>query len=116
MPAIVFMASDSSYVAALGMTVYGASKAALVMLARGISVDHPRVRVNCVCPSIVDTPMSRRDMGRVHHGFGGADYPVHSADDVARYALFLASPASRSVNGTSLVADFGYMARSAFPA
>ncbi|MFJ9900857.1 SDR family oxidoreductase [Streptomyces sp. NPDC091280] len=72
------------------------------------------VRVNCVCPSIVDTPMSRTDMGR-DNGFSDVRYPVQTPEEVAALVLFLASPASRPVNGTHLLSDFAMSAKSAFP-
>ncbi|GAA4484127.1 SDR family oxidoreductase [Microbacterium panaciterrae] len=68
---IVMVASDAALVAFEGMAAYSTSKAAVVMLAKSIAVDHPRVRVNALCPGIVDTPMSRADLGRVEHGFEG---------------------------------------------
>ncbi|WP_348787077.1 SDR family oxidoreductase [Leifsonia sp. NPDC080035] len=117
-PAIVLLASDSSFVAAPGMVPYNASKGAVLQLTRALSVDlePDRVRVNCICPSIVDTPMARGDLGVSEGGFGDAPFPVQTADEVARHALYLASPASRPVNGHALVSDFGYLARSSFPA
>jgi dihydroanticapsin dehydrogenase len=88
----------------------------VLQLARAASVElaGAGIRVNAVCPSIVDTRMSRGDLGV--DGFDGAGYPVQSADEVAAQLVFLASPVSRPVNGTSLVSDFGYTARSNFPA
>lgn len=117
-PAIVLLGSDSSFVAAPGMVPYNASKGAVLQLTRALSVelaDHG-IRVNCVCPSIVDTPMSRADLGLEGTGFDYAPYPVQTAEQVAHHVLYLASPRSAPVNGTSLVSDFGYLARSAFPA
>ena len=117
-PAIVLLASDSSFVAAPGMVPYNASKGAVLQLTRALSVDLERdgVRVNCICPSIVDTPMARGDLDVAEGGFAQAPFPVQTADEVARHALYLASPASRPVNGHALVSDFGYLARSSFPA
>lgn len=117
-PAIVLLASDSSFVAAPGMVPYNASKGAVLQLMRALSVDLAAdgVRVNAVCPSIVDTPMARADLGVEPGGFASADFPVQSPDEVARHVLYLASPASRPVNGHALVSDFGYLARSSFPA
>ncbi|MDR2997389.1 MAG: SDR family oxidoreductase [Microbacterium sp.] len=117
----VFVASDSALVAAPGMAAYCASKAALLQLVRAASVElaDDGIRVTAVCPSIVDTPMSRGDLG-VHEddpvGFAGSGYPVQTTAEAAAQLLFLASPLSRPVNGTALVSDFGYTARSGFPA
>lgn len=111
----VFVASDSALVAAPGMAAYCASKAALVQLVRAASVENPGVRVNAVCPSIVDTPMSRGDLGMAD-GFGGQAYPVQTAAEVADEVAFLCSPRSRAVDAAVLVSDFGYTARSNFPA
>ncbi len=115
--AIVMIASDSGFVAAPGMTPYCASKGAVVMLVKALSVDlaSSGIRVNCVCPSIVDTPMARRDLG-ADEGFAGAGFPVHTPEQVARTVLFLASSAAESINGVAIVSDFGAMAQSTFPA
>jgi NAD(P)-dependent dehydrogenase (short-subunit alcohol dehydrogenase family) len=114
---IVFVASDSALVAAPGMAPYCASKGAVLMLARALSVDlaPDGVRVNCVCPSIVDTPMSRGDL-ELPDGFAGQDFPVIDAAEVARHVAYLTSPLSAAVNGAALVADHGSLARSGFPA
>ena len=114
---IVLVASDSAIVAAPGMVPYCASKAAVVQLARALAVEvaDQGVRVNALCPSIVDTGMSRADLD-LPDGFSGTDYPVHTAAEVADQIVFLCSPRSRSINATALVSDFGYFARSSFPA
>jgi len=118
---VVLVASDSALVAAPGMVPYCASKAAVLQLARAAAVELQRdgIRVNAVCPSIVDTPMSRGDLGiglDDFAGFAAAPYPVQTADEVAAQLVFLASSVSRPVNGAALVSDFGYSARSSFPA
>ena len=81
-------------------------------MANSLSVDHPSVRVNALCPGIVDTPMSRADLGRPE-GFAGTNLPVIPAHQIARHAMFLASPVSTPISGTAVVADFGYHTRSA---
>ncbi|EHR52178.1 short-chain alcohol dehydrogenase [Saccharomonospora marina XMU15] len=111
----VLVASDSALVATAGMVPYCASKAAVVQLARALSAETAgQVRVNTVCPSIVDTPMSRGDLGR--NDFAGAGYPVHRPEDIAEHILFLASTRARGIHGAALTVDFGYSARSGFPA
>ncbi|WP_018682940.1 SDR family NAD(P)-dependent oxidoreductase [Actinokineospora enzanensis] len=112
--AIVLLASDSAFVSAPGMVPYCASKGAVVALTRALAVEFDRVRVNCVCPSIVDTPMARGDLGDA--ALDQADFPVQTADEVAGHVLYLASPPARAVNGQALLTDFGYSARSGFPA
>lgn len=113
---VVLLASDSAFVASPGMVPYGASKAALVQFGRALSVDlsDTRIRVNTVAPSIVDTPMSRGDLGSA--AFDAPGFPVQSAADVAAHVSYLVSPLSRAINGTTLLSDFGYTARSGFPA
>jgi dihydroanticapsin dehydrogenase len=113
---VVLLASDSAVVASPGMVPYAASKAALVQFARALSVDlsDTRIRVNTVAPSIVDTPMSRGDLGS--DAFDAPGFPVQSAAEVAAHVVYLASPRSRAINGTTLLSDFGFTARSGFPA
>jgi dihydroanticapsin dehydrogenase len=113
---IVVIASDSSYVATPNQAVYCASKGAVLMFTRALAVDHAddNIRVNCVCPSVVDTPMVRRIFGPgdlADHGLP----QVHTAESIAEKLLFLASDESAGISGTSLVIDFGGLARSTFP-
>lgn len=118
-PSVVLVASDSAVVASPGMAPYCASKAAVVQLARAASVDLAPIRVAAVCPSIVDTPMSRADLGidlGVTGAFDDRPYPVQTPEEVAATIAFLCSPWARAVSGTALVSDFGYSARSGFPA
>lgn len=114
--AVVLLASDSAVVASPGMAPYAASKAALVQFGRALSVDlaDTDIRVNAVAPSIVDTPMSRGDLGAA--AFVEPAFPVQTADEVAGHVAYLVSPRSRAINGTTLLSDFGFTARSGFPA
>lgn len=109
---MVLLASDSAMIAFEGMAPYSASKGAVVMLAKALSVDHAPVRVNALCPGIVDTPMSRADLGHPD-GFASTGLPVLTARDVAHHVLFLASPLSFPTNGATLIVDHGVHARSA---
>lgn len=113
---VVLLASDSAFVSSPGMAPYCASKAALVQLGRSLSVDlaGTGIRVNTVAPSIVDTPMSRGDLGA--EAFVAPPFEVQTPEDVASHVLYLVSPRSRAINGTTVLSDFGYSARSGFPA
>jgi NAD(P)-dependent dehydrogenase (short-subunit alcohol dehydrogenase family) len=110
---VVLLGSDSGYVAAPGMVPYCASKGAVIALTRAFAVELPGIRVNCVCPSVVDTPMARADLG---DALDAPRFPVQDPADVAGQVLFLASPAARTINGHALLADYGMSARSGFPA
>jgi NAD(P)-dependent dehydrogenase (short-subunit alcohol dehydrogenase family) len=114
---VVIVGSDSGFVAVPGMLAYNASKGALVQLTRALAVelfDAHGIRVNSVCPSIVDTPMARRGLGV--DSFTDAAYPVQEAADIAWTVGYLSSHRSRAVNGVNLLSDFGYTGRSSFPA
>lgn len=114
---VTIIGSDSGFVAAPGMLAYNASKGALVQLTRALSFElfeSHGIRVNSVCPSIVDTPMARRGIGV--ESFDDAEYPVNTPGDIARTVLFLSGKGSRAINGANILSDFGYSARSSFPA
>lgn len=115
---IAIVASDSSLVASPGHLAYCASKGAVLMLTKALAVDlrADGIRVNCVCPSVVDTPMVHSDMAVSGGWAADAGFPVHTPEDIARYLVLLASPVTGTVNGHPLVADFGYLAQSGFPA
>ena len=116
-PSVTIVGSDSGFVAVPGMLAYNASKGALVQLTRALSVelfDAHGIRVNSICPSIVNTPMARR--GMEVESFDDVAYPVHNPEDVAWSVLYLSSTHSRAINGVNLLSDFGYTARSSFPA
>ena len=116
--AIVNLSSGVALFGQNGAAAYCATKGAISAMSKSLAIDEAAhgVRVNCVCPSIVDTPMSRADLGLGDRGFADAAFPVQTADEVARHVLYLASPASRPINGQAVVSDFGYLARSSFPA
>lgn len=60
--AIVLMASDQAFIAKEQCAIYGASKAAIAQLAKSTALDYAayNIRVNCVCPGTIDTPMYQK--------------------------------------------------------
>ena len=99
---------------------YCAAKAGTLNLTRAMAIDHGRhnIRVNCVCPGDVDTPMlesERVQLGQDLHRFleAAANRPlarVGTPDDVANAVLFLASPMASWITGAALVVDGGGLA------
>jgi meso-butanediol dehydrogenase / (S,S)-butanediol dehydrogenase / diacetyl reductase len=98
---------------------YAASKAGLLNLSRSLALEMAPedVRVNCVCPGGVLTPLlaqfvPRDDYNRTLLAYNMPPKPGRLADpdDIAGIILFLASDAARTVNGAWLTADGGQLA------
>jgi NAD(P)-dependent dehydrogenase (short-subunit alcohol dehydrogenase family) len=99
---------------------YCAAKGGLIVMAKAMAIDHGRdgIRVNCVCPGDVMTPMlhddaDKRGMSWDDYAAGAADRPlgrVGTAEEIADAVLFLASDESSFVTGESLVVDGGGVA------
>ncbi len=114
--AIVNVASEAGLNGYAGLTVYCASKGAIVNLTRSMALElAPSVRVNCVCPGVIDTDMAR--VGFAAEGEAVAhlremaeSYPmkrIGSAQEVATAILYLASPAAGFVTGAAFAIDGG---------
>ena len=99
---------------------YCAAKGGAVNLTRAMAIDHGthNIRVNCICPGDIDTPMLRSEcaqLGEDVQSFvkDAANRPlarVGVPQDVANAVLFLASPMSNWITGTALVVDGGGLA------
>lgn len=92
---------------------YTASKAGVVGLTRQMAVElAPHgIRVNCVCPGVIDTPMLRlmddRQAGERYLREGVPLGRLGTADEVAEAIVFLASPAAAYITGIALPIDGG---------
>jgi NAD(P)-dependent dehydrogenase (short-subunit alcohol dehydrogenase family) len=99
---------------------YCAAKAGVVNLTRAMAIDHGKdgIRVNCVCPGDVDTPMLASECNQLNEDpvkfrKDAADRPLRrmgTSEDVANAVLFLASDMAQWITGTSLVVDGGGLA------
>jgi NAD(P)-dependent dehydrogenase (short-subunit alcohol dehydrogenase family) len=99
---------------------YCAAKGGAVNLTRAMAIDHGKhnIRVNCVCPGDVDTPMLLGEcaqLGEDKESFmrEAANRPlarVGTPDDIANAVLFLASPMANWITGAALVVDGGGLA------
>ncbi|MEV6647735.1 SDR family NAD(P)-dependent oxidoreductase [Amycolatopsis sp. NPDC051371] len=88
-----------------GYTAYAASKGGIVALTRALAAElAPGVRVNSVCPGMVDTAMAdgHRD-NAVHYALKRLADP----SEIAQVILFLTSDESSYVTGAALAADGG---------
>ncbi len=115
--AIVNVGSINSFVAWPHDTPYSASKGAVLQFSRALALDLAlrRIRVNCVCPGIIDTPLTRDFIEN-------ADDPqalieeynavaplglMGTSMEVANCVLFLASDEASFVTGAALLVDGG---------
>ena len=118
---IINMSSVNGLVSEPFLSVYSASKGALVMLTRGIALDYAKtgIRCNAICPGWVDTPINyaHADM------LGGLDHVYKTISsfqpigrpgtpmEIANLVLFLASDESSFMTGSIVSADGGMTAQ-----
>jgi NAD(P)-dependent dehydrogenase (short-subunit alcohol dehydrogenase family) len=114
---IVNLSSITGIVGAPGMAAYATSKGAIITLTRTLALEvaESQIRVNCICPASIDTPMLRASFDRLpdpeaararnvkRHPLGRFGTP----EDVANLALFLASDESSFITGGTYVIDGG---------
>ncbi len=111
---IVNIASVLSLVAARNRLAYSSSKGAVLAMTRAMALDHApeKIRVNCICPGIVETDMvaqfnldeNARRQRIALHPMGRFGQP----EDIAEAAVFLASDESSWITGAALPVDGGY--------
>jgi len=112
---ITNLASIFGLVGGATSSSYAASKGAIVNLTRQMALEWaPRVRVNCVCPGVIETPMTAEL--RADPAWADAvlkRYPLGrfgQPDDIAAAILYLASDEAAFVTGVALPVDGGYTA------
>jgi NAD(P)-dependent dehydrogenase (short-subunit alcohol dehydrogenase family) len=115
--AFVNTASVAGIRGAVGLSAYNAAKHGVVGLTRNAALEFAPagVRVNCICPGIIDTPLVARAFGATEevretmhrfHPLGRMGKP----SEIARCVLFLASDDASFVTGHALVIDGGVCA------
>ncbi len=95
-----------------GLTPYSTSKGAVIALTKAMAVDHAadNIRVNCIAPGPVYTPMVARGMTPERRELRAKTAPLAfegNAWDIGWAAVYLASPESRWVTGVVLPVDGG---------
>jgi NAD(P)-dependent dehydrogenase (short-subunit alcohol dehydrogenase family) len=114
---IVFVSSIAGLIGQTGNTVYGASKAGLMSLTRGLAMEFLRdnIRVNCVAPALVATDMATRTQqsmtdAQYQHMLNQHPMGVGEPSDVANAVAFLLSDAAKWINSVTLPVEGGYLA------
>jgi NAD(P)-dependent dehydrogenase (short-subunit alcohol dehydrogenase family) len=116
---IVNIASIEGIEGTEGGSAYNASKGGVVLLTKNMAIDYGRIgiRVNCICPGFIDTPLLRsvmdldvmaevRERYRDAHVLGRFGRP----EEIASASAFLASDDASFVTGHALVVDGGFTA------
>ncbi|HEY7135758.1 MAG TPA: SDR family NAD(P)-dependent oxidoreductase [Acidimicrobiia bacterium] len=115
---IVNLASIEGIEGFQSQAAYNASKGGVVLLTRNMAVDFAPhgVRVNCLCPGLIDTPLTailhEPGLEEVMHRFTSW-HPIGRRgrpEEVAAAALFLASDDASFVTGVALPVDGGFTA------
>jgi NAD(P)-dependent dehydrogenase (short-subunit alcohol dehydrogenase family) len=119
---IISTASVAGLQNGYGPLLYSVAKAAIVHMTRAAAAElgPSNIRVNCICPGLIATPIFARGLGlatQVADQTVGAvseaaknAQPIPRAglpEDIAEAALYLASDAARFVSGHALVVDGG---------
>ncbi|PKD43240.1 SDR family NAD(P)-dependent oxidoreductase [Rhodohalobacter barkolensis] len=115
---IVFLSSVMGSVGESGKFIYSLTKGALLAASRSLAVElaSKKVRVNCISPGVVETPMTDSAVYSRNEEARGKIEALHplglgKPEDVAHAAVYLLSDASAWVTGTNLFVDGGYTAR-----
>jgi meso-butanediol dehydrogenase/(S,S)-butanediol dehydrogenase/diacetyl reductase len=119
--AIVNTASISGLFADFAIAAYNAAKAGVINLTRVTAIEYASrgIRVNCVCPGAIDTPLLRPSLSLPGFAEGTlAAIPMRRLgrpEEMANVVLFLASDLASYVTGAAIVADGGLTAQTGLP-
>ncbi|GMA65485.1 3-hydroxybutyrate dehydrogenase [Alicyclobacillus fastidiosus] len=124
---IINMASVNGLIGFAGKAAYNSAKHGVIGLTKVSALEGAShgITVNALCPGYVDTPLVRNQLADIARSRGVPEekvleeviYPLVpqqrllTVEEVANYALFLASDLGRSITGQAVVMDGGYLAQ-----
>lgn len=106
--AIVNISSVHAHETTANVVPYASSKGAMEAFVRGVSLEYPppHLRINCVAPGAVDTPMLWNNPN-IKSGAEKVEGAVGKPDELAAAICFIASDEASYINGTTLIVDGG---------
>jgi glucose 1-dehydrogenase len=106
--AIVNVSSVHAHETTANVVPYASSKGAMEAFIRGVSLEYPypKLRINCVAPGAVDTPMLWSNPN-VKNGFEKIEGVIGKPEELASAICFMASDEATFINGTTLIVDGG---------
>jgi NAD(P)-dependent dehydrogenase (short-subunit alcohol dehydrogenase family) len=121
---VVLMGSDQVFIGKGCSTVYGLTKGAIGQLTKSTAIDYApyHVRVNCICPGTIDTPMIAPTVQRFHETSGMPVSEIYeqlkktqpiqrmgTPEEIARAVGFLLTDDCPYMTGALLSVDGGYV-------
>lgn len=112
---IINNSSMNGMIGVSGADAYTAAKGGIVSLTRVMAVDYGKhgIRVNCICPGAIDTPMIANALEIPGFREASAACPIGrigQPEDIANAALFLATDEAGYITGVILPVDGGWSA------
>lgn len=117
---IVNNSSVSAFANVGGNIAYGSSKGAIMSMTRILAIEYARenIRVNAICPGVIDTPMNQRNLEKSEDHDAVIDRwmsvtplgRMGTPEEIARTVLYLASDMSSFTTGIGLLIDGGRVA------
>ena len=104
---IVNISSVHAHETTANVVPYASSKGAMEAFIRGVSLEYPKIlRINCVAPGAVDTPMLWNNPN-VKSGAEVVTGAIGKPEELAAAICFIASDDASFINGTTLIVDGG---------
>lgn len=120
---VVLMGSDQSFIGKANSAIYGATKGAIGQLTKSSAIDYAKygIRVNCVCPGTIDTPLYHNAVKSFSEKTGISKEEIYHSlaiaqptpriglpEEVADLVLFLSSEKASFITGSLYSIDGGY--------